>query len=159
VNASGEAHPETSGEWLASVGPGAIDPAQWYRQALGPESGAVVQFCGLVRNHNRGALVLSLEYEAYTEMAEAVLREIMSEARDLWSFRSVSVVHRTGRLELGDVAVCVTVASDHRREALEACGYIMDHLKVRAPIWKREWLQSGERRWLEEGRPEPRGGR
>lgn len=140
------------------VGPGAIDPGRWYQWSLGPESGAVVQFSGVVRNHQQGARVLSLEYEAYPEMAERMLSDITEEARERWSFRKAAVVHRTGLLHPGDVAVCVTVASDHRAAALAACGYIMDQLKARAPIWKREKLQSGETRWIEEGRPGPGGG-
>ena len=149
--ASGTAHK------LAAVGPEPIEPGRWHQWALDPQSGAVVQFCGTVRNHAAGARVLSLEYEAYPEMAEGMLSEIVDEARERWSFRRASVVHRTGPLLPGDVAVCVTVASDHRREALAACGYIMDQLKVRAPIWKREHLQSGQTRWIEEGRPGPGG--
>jgi len=140
------------------VGPGAIDPGRWYQWSLSPESGAVVQFCGTVRNHHQGAQVLSLEYEAYPEMAERMLSDITAEAAERWAFRKASVVHRTGPLVPGDVAVCVTVASDHRHAALSACGYIMDQLKSRAPIWKREHLQSGETRWIEEGRPGPGGG-
>ncbi len=157
MNVNGEAGSPGHLDRFTSVGPGPIDPGRWYQWSLGPESGAVVQFCGVVRNHQSGAQVLSLEYEAYPEMAERMLSDIVAEARDRWSFRKASVVHRTGLLHPGDVAVCVTVASDHRHEALSACGYIMDHLKMRAPIWKRECLQSGQTRWIEEGRPGPGG--
>lgn len=90
-------------------------------------------------------------------MAEPLLEEIIAEANGRWTFRKAAVVHRTGMLHPGDVAVCVTVASDHRHAALEACGYIMDELKARAPIWKRESLESGEIVWIEESRPKAEG--
>lgn len=136
------------------MGPDVPDPGRWYAWCVAPESGAVVQFCGIVRNHHEGAQVRSLEYDAYPEMAEPLLREILGEASARWTFRKASVVHRTGSLYPGDVAVCVTVASDHRHDALSACGYVMDQLKARVPIWKRESLQSGDQVWIEESRPD-----
>ena len=114
----------------------------------------MAQFCGTVRNHNRGARVIHLEYDAYAEMAEDLIRDIMRQASARWDFRCAAAVHRTGPLGLGEVAVCVTVSADHREAALRACTYIIDRLKEKAPIWKRETLQSGERRWIEESRPD-----
>jgi molybdopterin synthase catalytic subunit len=119
-----------------------------------PEAGAVLQFCGTVRNHNQRALVVDLEYDAYVEMASDEIRKIIDEAARKWPFWTANAVHRTGPLKVGDVAVCVTVGASHREEAFSACRYIMDHLKSQAPIWKRETLESGDKRWLEEHRPE-----
>lgn len=154
VNATGKVPAPKAPELLTRVGPEPIEPGHYLRWVQRPESGAVAQFCGTVRNHNRGARVIQLEYDAYAEMAEQVISDIMQEARLRWGFRCAAAVHRTGPLGLGDVAVCVTVSSDHRDAALEACTYIIDRLKEKAPIWKRETLQSGERRWIEESRPD-----
>jgi molybdopterin synthase catalytic subunit len=138
---------------FAQVGPDTIHPGSCMARVALPEAGAVAQFCGLVRNHNQGAQVLLLEYDAYPEMAEEVIREIMRAAHQRWAFRRASAVHRTGTLALGEVAVCVTVSSDHRDAAMQACRFIIDRLKAEAPIWKRETLQSGVERWVEESRP------
>jgi len=138
---------------LVHVGPEPIDVPRLYLQALTRKAGAVVQFTGTVRDHSGTARVLALEYEAYLEMADRTLREIIQEAHSRWRLAYAGVVHRTGALSLGDAAVCVTVAAAHREEAFEACRYVIDTLKARAPIWKRETLESGERRWIEEGLP------
>jgi molybdopterin synthase catalytic subunit len=122
-------------------------------QALTPRAGAVVQFTGTVRDHTGTARVLALEYEAYARMADRMLRDIVREAHSRWTLAHAGVVHRTGELAPGDAAVCVTVAAAHRDEAFTACRYIIDTLKARAPIWKKETLESGERRWIEEATP------
>ncbi len=135
------------------VGPDPIDPAHQYARARVDAAGAVVQFLGTVRNHNNDAAVASLEYEAYPEMAEKTIARIIEEARSRWPFEFATAVHRTGRLDVGDIAVCITVSSAHRVEAFAACRHIMDRLKATAPIWKRETLTSGTRRWVEEEPP------
>lgn len=144
------------------IGPEQIDVPRLYVRALTLGAGAVVQFTGTVRDHSGTARVLALEYEAYAQMADTVLRDIVREAHGRWTLAHVGVVHRTGALALGDAAVCVTVAAAHREEAFTACRYIIDTLKARAPIWKKERLESGERRWVEEATPgaeEPAGPR
>jgi molybdopterin synthase catalytic subunit len=135
------------------VGPERIDVPRLYAQALTLKAGAVVQFTGTVRDHSGAARVLALEYEAYAEMADRTLHEIIQEAHGRWALAYAGVVHRTGALPLGDAAVCVTIAAAHREEAFRACRYVIDTLKARAPIWKKETLESGERRWVEEGTP------
>jgi molybdopterin synthase catalytic subunit len=137
------------------VSPEVINPIEWYDHACRPEAGGIVQFCGTVRDHNQGARVLALSYEAFTEMAEAEIHKIIDVARQRWPLLHASAVHRTGELQIGDVAVCVTVASAHRDAAFAACRFVIDELKSTAPIWKKETLESGERRWVEESTPGP----
>ena len=107
-------------------------------------AGAVVVFLGTVRNQTRGRRVLYLEYEAYAPMAEKKLAEIAGEIREKWGIERVAVLHRVGRLEIGEVSVAIAVASPHRREAFEACQYLIDRLKQIVPIWKREVWEDGE---------------
>jgi molybdopterin synthase catalytic subunit len=138
------------------VGPESIDSTELYKRAGRPDAGGVVQFCGTVRDHNHGAKVIALRYEAFREMAEAEIRRIIEVARERWPVLHASAVHRTGDLQIADVAVCVTVSSAHRDAAFAACRFIIDELKSTAPIWKKETLESGERRWVEESRPGPK---
>jgi molybdopterin synthase catalytic subunit len=130
-----------------------IDPAALFAEARLAGAGAVVQFIGTVRDHTDRAEVTQLHYEAYSEMAERTLSEIVREAAASWPVRHASVVHRVGTLAPTDITVCVTVSAAHRDAAFAACRHIIDTLKARAPIWKRETLQSGARRWVEESRP------
>lgn len=113
-----------------------------------PRDGGVVIFEGVVRNHARGKQVRYLEYEAYVEMAEPQIREIIAEAQRRWGVERVAVAHRFGRLEIGETSVIVVVASPHRAEAFEACRYIIDTLKTTVPIWKKEVATDGEE-WVE----------
>jgi molybdopterin synthase catalytic subunit len=138
------------------VGAEPIDVPAHYLRAQSVKAGAVVQFTGTVRDHSGSARVLELQYEAYPEMAVRILREIIQEAHQRWPLSYAGVVHRTGVLSLGEAAVCVTVAAAHREEAFVACRYIIDTLKEQAPIWKKETLESGAERWVDEGTPGPR---
>lgn len=113
-----------------------------------PRDGGVVIFEGVVRNHARGKQVRYLEYEAYVEMAEPQIREIIAETQRRWGVERVAVAHRFGRLEIGETSVIVVVASPHRAEAFEACRYIIDTLKTTVPIWKKEVATDGEE-WVE----------
>ena len=117
-------------------------------QATAAGDGALCVFAGVVRNQNGGRSVLRLEYEAYEEMALAVLAEVEAEARRRFPVTDVRIVHRLGPLEIGDVSVAVAVASPHRTEAFEACRYAIDTLKATAPIWKKEFYADGSV-WLE----------
>jgi len=105
--------------------------------------GAVVSFLGSVRAANRGRRVLWLEYEAYPAMAERELARIADEARRRWPVSAVAVVHRTGRVEVGEASVAVAVAAPHRAEAFEACRYVIETLKRTVPIWKKEVFEDG----------------
>lgn len=110
--------------------------------------GAMVWFEGRVRDHNDGRSVLRLEYEAYPPLCEREGARIIEEARARWPFNKAVCVHRSGLLELGEVAVVVAVVSPHRDEAFQATRYIIDEAKQRLPIWKREHYSSGERLWV-----------
>jgi molybdopterin synthase catalytic subunit len=114
----------------------------------GPEDGALCVFTGVVRNHNEGKSVLYLEYEGYEEMVEAIFAEIAAEARTRFGVSRVKIVHRLGRMEIGEASVAVAVSSPHRGEAFEACRFAIDTLKHKAPIWKKEFYEDGSS-WLE----------
>ncbi|HID87231.1 MAG TPA: molybdenum cofactor biosynthesis protein MoaE [Anaerolineae bacterium] len=114
-----------------------------------PGAGAIATFLGTVRDHSRGRRVLYLEYDAYPEMAERTLRQIGEEIRERWGLDRVAIVHRIGRLEIGEASVAIAVAAPHRAEAFEACRYAVDRLKEIVPIWKKEVWEGGEY-WVEE---------
>lgn len=113
-----------------------------------PERGGVATFLGLVRNHHGGRLVTGLDYSAYEPMAEAVCRELIVEAESMWPVRAV-LSHRLGHLDVGDVAVAIAVAGHHRDEAFAACRHLIEELKRRVPIWKRETYADGTEAWVE----------
>ena len=112
-----------------------------------PRIGALASFVGVVRDQNEEADVQAMVLEHYPGMTEQSIEAIVREAMDRWSLIDASVVHRTGRLEPQDPIVLVVTASAHRRQAFEACEFIMDYLKTRAPFWKRESTRQGER-WV-----------
>ena len=114
----------------------------------GPDAGAVVVFHGTVRNNTDGRAVKYLEYEAYPPMAEKKMSEIAQEVSEKWGLDRVAIIHRVGKLEIGEVSVAVAVASPHRKDAFEACKYAMDRLKQIVPIWKREVWADGEAEWV-----------
>jgi molybdopterin synthase catalytic subunit len=126
-----------------------IDPAALLAAVTSPADGAVLLFWGVVRNHHEGRGVSHLEYDAYAPMAEAKLTEIVGEARERWPVGEIAVVHRLGRLEVGEASVGIAVASPHRAEAYDASRHIIEELKRRVPIWKREGYLEGESRWLD----------
>jgi molybdopterin synthase catalytic subunit len=112
---------------------------------VGGDAGAVVTFAGIVRRHGHHLSdVVRLEYEAYREMAEAVLADIAGEIAREWPGVRVAIHHRTGSLAVGDTAVAIAAAARHRAPAFEACRAAIDRLKLRAPIWKKEIGESGE---------------
>ena len=131
------------------VGPAPFDMAEAYRWlAACDEDGAVVTFTGKVRNHNLGADVAALTLEHYPGMTEKALQEIVDAARERWPLQRVTVIHRVGELFPGDEIVLVGVTSAHRGSAFSAAEFIMDYLKTRAPFWKREATEQGER-WVD----------
>jgi len=111
-----------------------------------PDVGAVIAFVGVVRGSTDGRKVRYLEYEAYPEMAEEVLQQIAGEIRERWkTIRDVAIVHRVGRLEIGDTSVVIALSAAHREEVFDAVRYAVDRLKEVAPIWKKEvWTDGAE---------------
>jgi molybdopterin synthase catalytic subunit len=109
--------------------------------------GGTVRFLGIVRGSSDGRTVAGLSYEAYDAMALRVFDTIASEARERFGDVLLTIVHATGELKVGDVAVAVVAAAAHRAEAFDACRYAIDELKQRAPIWKQERYADGETRW------------
>jgi molybdopterin synthase catalytic subunit len=131
-------------DWIAvSEAPLPIgDLVAWTMQ---PGCGAVVTFCGTVRDHSEGRSgVVSLEYEAYTEQVEPSLAKIADVARATWSdVGRLALLHRVGRLEVGEISVVVAVSTPHRAEAFEAARFCIDTIKESVPIWKRETWADG----------------
>jgi molybdopterin synthase catalytic subunit len=119
------------------------------------EDGAVVVFDGIVRNNTRGRQTLHLDYEAYEEMALKQMKALAVEARERFGVRAVTLVHRLGRLQVGETSVLIVVASAHRGAAFEACRWVIDTLKKTVPIWKKETFVDGEV-WAD-GEPFPEG--
>ncbi|AVO59871.1 MULTISPECIES: molybdopterin synthase catalytic subunit MoaE [Pseudomonas] len=128
----------------------AFDLDRLHREVHGedPGVGAVVTFVGYVRDLNLGEQVGSLFLEYYPGMTERALQRIVDEANERWPLQRVRVVHRVGLLQVAEPIVFVGVASAHRQAAFEACAFLMDYLKTRAPFWKREQTPSGER-WVD----------
>lgn len=111
----------------------------------GPEEGAVVYFDGIVRAHSEGKRVDFLEYEAYETMAEEKLREIGEGIKRRWPVSKVAILHRVGRLEIGESSVIIAVSAEHREHAFAACRFAIEQIKMVIPIWKREyWLEGGD---------------
>jgi molybdopterin converting factor subunit 1 len=108
-----------------------------------PEDGALVVFDGFVRNNFRGKQTLYLEYEAYEPMAYTKMREIGAQIREKFQVHRVAIVHRLGRLEIGETSVWIGVSSAHRAAAFDACRYAIDTLKRSVPIWKKEYFAGG----------------
>ena len=112
------------------------------------DRGGVASFVGLVRDHHGGRAVVELEYSAYEAMADAALAAIVAEAEDRWPV-AVAVRHRQGVLAIGDAAVVVAVGGAHRDETFAACRYVIEELKRRVPIWKRERYLDGTEAWVD----------
>ena len=125
-----------------------IDPAAMLSGALSPADGAALLFWGVVREQNDGRAVSRLEYSAYGPMAEREMLRIADEARERFGTGAIHVVHRVGLLEIGEASVAIAVASPHRGEAYEASRYVIEQLKQRVPVWKREGYVDGATEWV-----------
>jgi len=132
-----------------------IDSARFVAAARQPEDGAVVVFDGIVRNNSRGRQTLHLDYESYEEMALKQMHSLAHEARHRYKVRHVTIVHRLGRLTVGETSVLIVVASAHRAQAYEASRFLIDTLKKTVPIWKKETFVDGAV-WSD-GEPFPEG--
>lgn len=111
-------------------------------------AGGFVTFEGRVRNHNEGRSVLAIEYEAFVEMAESQGEALLVEALNRFDVLDARAIHRIGRLEIGDVAVWIGVSAVHRADAFRACEWIIDEIKERLPIWKKEHYAGGDSGWV-----------
>jgi len=120
-----------------------IDAEPLVAQAKRGEDGAVVVFDGIVRDNTRGRQTLHLDYEAYEEMASKQMEELARQARALFAVHHVTVVHRLGRLVVGETSVLIVVTSAHRAQAFDACRWLIDTLKKTVPIWKKETFVDG----------------
>ena len=125
-----------------------LDLQEAIRAVSGPDRGAIATFIGTTRDHHGGRPVQSLEYHAYVPMAEAVMRQIGQEIESRFGTQHVAILHRIGRLDIGDPSVIIAVAATHRREALAACAHAIERLKETVPIWKKEHY-AGSARWIE----------
>jgi molybdopterin synthase catalytic subunit len=125
-----------------------IDIAQLARLVTSPDRGALVTFCGQVRNHHGGREVTALAYSAYEDMAEHVAAELITEATSRFGV-AVAARHRLGDLVVGDIAVALAVAAAHRDPAYLASRWLIDEIKTRVPIWKRERYRDGTESWVD----------
>ncbi len=125
-----------------------IDGQALVRSVQSDADGAVALFLGTVRDHNEGRTVTGLEYSAYEEMALNELGRVRDQALERFEVSAVAVVHRLGKLRIGDASVAVAVAAPHRAAAFDACRFVIDTLKRTVPIWKKETFEGGEV-WIE----------
>ena len=131
-----------------------IDPAHVMTLIGADQDGASLLFLGVVRDHNDGRSVGGVRYDAYEEMAERVLSEIVDEAARAQGTDRVAAVHRIGELKVGEVSVAIAVSSPHRAEAYEASRYVIEEIKKRLPVWKKERYGDGAEEWVEGRAPE-----
>ena len=126
-----------------------IDLESLRRRAQDPQSGAVLIFCGDVRNHSQEQDVSFLEYEAHEKMALKQITKIIEQAQQKWELHKVEVIHRLGKLEVKDCSIAIVVSTSHRNDAYEASHYIIDTIKHTVPIWKKEHFVNGVSNWSE----------
>lgn len=113
-------------------------------------AGAIATFLGTVRAQSRGREVIALEYEAYEEMADDVMAEIAADVTERYELCKVAITHRLGRVEVGETSVAIAVSAPHRQDALAACADVIEALKARVPLWKKELYEGGEE-WIGRG--------
>ncbi|MGZ8716931.1 MAG: molybdenum cofactor biosynthesis protein [Gaiellaceae bacterium] len=140
--------PVSGGDFLISAQP--LDVAAVIAEADDDEAGAVASFVGTVRRHSRGRTVLHLEYEAFEEMAEPMLRALAEQLTAKHGLSKFAIHHRIGRVEIGEPSVVIAVSATHRAAALDACREAIDALKETIPLWKKEFYNGGEE-WLGRG--------
>jgi len=119
------------------------------------QAGAAILFIGTVREMTDGRQTVALDYEAYPEMAVAKMSELADEVKQKWPVIGVSIVHRLGHLELGDISVALAVSTPHRGQSFEAGKYLIDRLKEVVPVWKKENWADGSKEWVHPGMESP----
>jgi molybdopterin synthase catalytic subunit/molybdopterin converting factor small subunit len=140
--------PVSGGAFQLVVGP--VDLGAVIAEVADEQAGAIATFQGTVRRQSRGREVIALEYEAYGGMAEKVMAEIADGVKKRYELCEVAVAHRVGRCEVGEVSVAIAVSAPHRQDALSACRDVIDELKERVPLWKKELYKGGEE-WIGRG--------
>ncbi|HXV02918.1 MAG TPA: molybdenum cofactor biosynthesis protein MoaE [Gaiellaceae bacterium] len=140
--------PVSGGSFRLVEGP--IDVRAAIAEVEDERAGAIATFQGTVRRQSRGRTVIALEYEAYEGMAEKVMAELAAVVEQRYDLCAVAITHRVGRCEIGDVSVAIAVSAPHRHDALSACRDLIDELKDRVPLWKKELYEGGEE-WLGRG--------
>ncbi len=130
-----------------SVGPDDFDVGEEIQLVAGKGGGAIASFVGQVRDDGN---IEALELEHYPAMTDKALRKIAEAAQSDWPLHAITIIHRVGKLSLGENIVLVVTGSDHRGAAIEACSFIMDKLKTVAPFWKKETRADGATSWVEE---------
>lgn len=139
-----------SGKITVKVSKEKIDPCAVLSQMTNPSCGGEIVFLGKVRNHNLGKKVLGVSYDAFAPLTEKIFLQLCQEAQAQWGQElDIVLVHRIGRLDIGDVSVAIAVDSKHRDEAYQASRYVIEELKVRAAIWKKEHYEDGDSEWLQ----------
>ena len=136
--------PVSGGAGLCWISERPLLEADAVARVKGPSMGGIVTFVGAVRDHARGRSIRHLEYEAYPEMAVREMDKISDQAARRWPGAQVAIGHRSGHLEVGEIAVVVAAAAPHRAEAFDACRFAIDTLKQTVPIWKKEVATDGE---------------
>ena len=139
----------------ASILTGEIDPASLINEVASPQYGAISLFVGTVREVNEGRSVSAIEYSAYRSMAAAELDRILDEAEERFGVSALVVEHRIGLLALGDVSVAIAAAHAHRAPALDCTRYVIEEIKKRVPIWKKEHYADGTGEWVDPTRAAP----
>jgi MoaE-MoaD fusion protein len=129
---------------------GPLDLDEVIAEVADEHAGAIATFQGTVRRRSRGRQVIALEYEAYEGMAESVMAEIADGVKVRYDLCEVAIAHRVGRCEVGEVSVAIAVSAPHRHDALSACRDVIDELKERVPLWKKELYEGGEE-WIGRG--------
>ncbi len=132
---------------MTSITKSRLDPAALCRAVSSRKHGAVASFVGTVRSPHAGRRVRAVTYDCFTPLADRELARIKTEAERRWPVR-VAAAHRVGRLRVGEASVALAAGSGHRAEAYEACRFVIEEIKRRLPVWKKEHYASGDGRWL-----------
>jgi molybdopterin synthase catalytic subunit len=133
---------------LIRVTPDELNTAEAVQAVGSPAAGAINVFLGVVRDNNLGRKVQYLEYDAYPSMAERVMRELAEEAKERFGLEDCAVLHRTGRLEIGEASLLIAVSCGHRAASFEAGHWLVNEVKKKVPVWKKEVWEDGEA-WIE----------
>ncbi len=142
---------------MITISPDPIDQNALTEQVRSPRAGAVCTFLGTTREITGDRRTERLEYEAYPGMAEKKLEELSEQSKERWELIEVSIAHRLGQVDPGEISVVVAVSAPHRREAFEACQWLMDEIKRIVPIWKKEEWADGSHEWVHPGLARPKG--